>query len=366
MSGVSQSVSTAINHHTLSEVKQEMAVIRRMMDGKGGSQSAQIAQAQTTQVASPAGTAAAERQEPQSQGTEQKVEKAPAGLPNARIFRKLNASAAPSAATASTAAPTNNSHASSSSVPAANPSPPASAAPLVASAPLAASSVDSGAHKVEESMPGQEISASSSPPAAGSTLHQSREALVGRADEAGDGATPLPPVLKQHLEAAGVKVSTPLPGLESRQAPAAADGSLPLVPGAAAGATPEASCIEANEHANAPEAESSGSLTDTHSGATCQKKQAASQSTLQTPEGHVRGAPQEQAPYSASFKEVMGMVREGKVPPDVATIDDTPVSNASQPAPLPPDSRKPRAKPLDIHCSALSICCAGIAESCLL
>jgi len=208
-----------------------MAVIRRLMDGKGGSQSAQIAQAQTTQVASPAGTAAAERQEPQSQGTEQKVEKAPAGLPNARIFRKLNASAAPSAATASTAAPTNNSHASSSSVPAGNPSPPASAAPLVASAPLAASSVDSGAHKVEESMPGQEISASSSPPAAGSTLHQSREALVGRADEAGDGATPLPPVLKQHLEAAGVKVSTPLPGLESRQAPAAADGSLPLVPG---------------------------------------------------------------------------------------------------------------------------------------
>ena len=77
------------------------------------------------------------------------------------------------------------------------------------------------------------------------------------------------------------------------------------VAGAAAGATPEASCIEANEHANAPEAESSGSLTDTHSGATCQKKQAASQSTLQTPEGHVRGAPQEQAPYSASFKEVV-------------------------------------------------------------
>ncbi len=78
-----------------------------------------------------------------------------------------------------------------------------------------------------------------------------------------------------------------------------------MVAGAAAGSTPEASWSEANKNGNAPEAESSRSLKDTHSAPSCEKNQVPAQSTLQTAEGHLRGAPQEQAPYSASFKEVV-------------------------------------------------------------
>jgi hypothetical protein len=43
--------------------------------------------------------------------------------------------------------------------------------------------------------------------------------------------------------------------------------------------------------------------------------------------------------------QVIGMVRAGKTPPDVETVDDTPISNAWQAAPERGEARKARAKP---------------------
>ena len=83
--------------------------------------------------------------------------------------------------------------------------------------------------------------------------------------------------------------------------------------GAAAGSAAEASCIEAGKHADAAEAESSVFLQGAHAAPKGENSQAAAQSTLQTDEGDARGAPRQQAPYSANFKEVVPGVQAATI-----------------------------------------------------
>jgi hypothetical protein len=282
--------------------------------------------------------------------------KAPAGLPNARIFRKLQASGASSASSSPAAA-------------GALAAAPDSVAP-VSGASTSSSSYPGGTATSSHGMPGAlagsalptALSAVSPAPTSQATLPLSgpsvsgggakadvpacREPASGRAPEVvsgGNGALDaagvggssaaagvpgqggrcpdsikLPTALEEHLKANGVQVQDPQNGwISGSEGP----GMVVAAPGVGGG---------------------DGEGADGQQQASSQGSPVASQQQLGDG-GQGGGHP----PYSASFKEVMAIVQAGKTPPDVVKVDDSPLAAPSlaTAGPPPDDAPKPRAKP---------------------